>query len=350
MKEISCGSGGNCGGTQIDKNFIDFVISILGKKFVKSFEKDCPSDWFNFMTEFELKKKATNLGSTTGITMQLSWSMAEKYTQITGLKIQDTIQENSHKGISFKSGNIVFSQDVVRAFFNPVIENIISHIQSQLDEHPQLGDLDYFLLVGGFAESNILYERLESAFSTTAHIISPHSAGLAIIKGAVTFGHNPKAIVERIARKTYGQSICLPFDYEKHDLKKQFWHEEEETNYCKQIFEVLMEKGQTVKCEDVKSFYLAPLYSTSKSVQTRILSSDRKDIVYSDEPGIEEIGRLKIDVPLSLSKRRIETKVYFGSTEIEIQLSDISRKNGDSAKCQIDFLTDKVEYYDDDYD
>ena len=180
MKEIACGSGGNWGGTQIDKNFIDFITSILGREFVESFEKECPSDWLDFMTEFELKKKATNLDSTTGIRMQLSWAMAEKYTEMTGLKIPDTIQKNSHKGILFKSGNIIFTQDVVLALFNPVIENIISHIQKQLDEHPQLGDLDYLLLVGGFAESNILYKRLESAFSTTARIISPHSAGLKI--------------------------------------------------------------------------------------------------------------------------------------------------------------------------
>ena len=336
LKEIACGSGGNWGGTEVDKIFIGLIMKILDKRFVEYFEKTCAPNWLDFMLQFEFKKKLGN--SATQIILDITYEMAEKYKEITGLNIKDTIQEKSYMGISFNNGKIILSTDVVLKLYSPVIENIKSHIQYQLNNQPQLAQLDYFLLVGGFAESTLLYEILKSTFSTVAPVISPSEAGLAIIKGAVTYGLNPKTIVERIARKTYGKTVLLPYNSEKHDSKKKFWHEEMKEYYCDDVFLKLIEKGQSIKADEVKTFYSSPLYRTHTGATTQIFASNRIDIVHTDEPGVEKIGHLSIDMPLSSSERTIETKVHFGLTEIDVSFSDISIKDGETVKCAIDFL------------
>ena len=90
---MACGSGGSWQGTHIDKIFIGLIIKTLGKTLVESFEKQCPSSWFEFILQFEMKKKSTNLSLAKGINLDISYEMAEKYTEITGSNIEDVIQK-----------------------------------------------------------------------------------------------------------------------------------------------------------------------------------------------------------------------------------------------------------------
>ena len=93
-----------------------------------------------------------------------------------------------------------------------------------------------------------------------------------------------------------------------------------------------------MKADDVKTFYSSPLYKTCTSAGTGIFTSNRVDNVHTDEPGVEERGYLGTTMPLPSSERTIETKVYFGLTEIDVLFSDISTKDGETGKCTIDFL------------
>jgi molecular chaperone DnaK (HSP70) len=51
-------------------------------------------------------------------------------------------------------------------------------------------------MVGGFSESQMLQEHVKSTFPHKTVII-PEDAGLAVLKGAVQFGFNPKVINPR---------------------------------------------------------------------------------------------------------------------------------------------------------
>jgi hypothetical protein len=58
-------------------------------------------------------------------------------------------------------------------------------------------------MVGGFSQSPVLYDRMESAFPNM-EVICPQDAVLAIVKGAVMFGNNPRLIQERISQEHTG--------------------------------------------------------------------------------------------------------------------------------------------------
>jgi hypothetical protein len=47
-------------------------------------------------------------------------------------------------------------------------------------------------------------------------VICPQEAVLAIVKGAVMFGNNPRLIQERITPRTYGICVNEPFDSTQH--------------------------------------------------------------------------------------------------------------------------------------
>jgi molecular chaperone DnaK (HSP70) len=53
-------------------------------------------------------------------------------------------------------------------------------------------------MVGGFSESPIMQSAIKEAFSTKKVII-PDEAGLAVLKGAVMYGHKPQTISVRVS-------------------------------------------------------------------------------------------------------------------------------------------------------
>ncbi|KAH3788771.1 hypothetical protein DPMN_166919 [Dreissena polymorpha] len=74
-------------------------------------------------------------------------------------------------------------------------------------------------MVGGYSESPLLAETMREKFPRLT-IIVPTDAGLAVLKGAIIFGHLPTSISERVSKYTYGVSSCVPFDKDKHPIER----------------------------------------------------------------------------------------------------------------------------------
>ena len=62
-------------------------------------------------------------------------------------------------------------------------------------------NLKMIVLVGGFSGCKIIQDNIKSSFPNH-RVIIPEDAELAVLKGAVLFGHKPDYIVARIARYT----------------------------------------------------------------------------------------------------------------------------------------------------
>jgi hypothetical protein len=74
----------------------------------------------------------------------------------------------------------------------------------------------WFVDGGGFSGCKILQDKIRSFFPNY-HVIVPEDAELAVLKGAVLFGHKPDYIVARIARYTYGVSVMNDFNPAIHE-------------------------------------------------------------------------------------------------------------------------------------
>ena len=106
-----------------------------------------------------------------------------------------------------------------RFFFGGIVEKITSHVEGLLRD-PKLAKCEYLFMVGGFSESRLLQNEMKKRFSKRLFI--PSDTQLAVLKGAVLFGHYPTEITSRIARKTYGYGTNAVFDPKIHEPARQF--------------------------------------------------------------------------------------------------------------------------------
>ena len=74
----------------------------------------------------------------------------------------------------------------MRQLFNPVLDDIISHLSNLLAK-PELSGVKFAFLVGGFSDSAVLQERIKGHFGQAYRILIPHCASLAIVQGAEAF-------------------------------------------------------------------------------------------------------------------------------------------------------------------
>ena len=153
-------------------------------------------------------------------------------------------------GVSFKEGNLVIDHKVAHELFSSVTK-IIEHVQSKLSKIP---DVKYILLVGGYGMCEMLKEKCKAEFGHKANILTPHEAQLAIVKGAVLFGHNPLQISSRIARFTYGTDVRTLFKDGVHSPEKKVV-DNECNEMCTDCFDVFITKDEKVNTGE-KSFFL----------------------------------------------------------------------------------------------
>lgn len=340
MIELICATGGHWGGNEVDKNFENYMTDILGQDFMEVYKRDCPSQWLDIMNNFERKKRSTNMDyeQVPKISISLPWSMAQKYKEETGENIEMILKNASEKGLVFKQGNIIMNGDTVRVFFKNIIDNIVNHIRETLQKE-DLEILQYMVLVGGFSESKFLFHRLKEEFSSSVcKVISPQSANLSIIKGAVLFGHKPQIIAARRSRKTYGCGVDGPFIYGKHKPERVYTDIYGKLR-CRGLFEVIASKGESVSLFHCKVFNFHTDNFTEVEVGTQIYATDRTDVMYADEHGLTKIGSIKTDVSQNRESRiDLEIRVYFGQTEIVIETENKNIDDGDIITSSIDFL------------
>lgn len=87
---------------------------------------------------------------------------------------------------------------IMKSFFKTAVETIVLEISNVL-QNLERTNLNTILLVGGFSESPLVQKIIRQNFPDM-HIISPEDPVLAVLKGAVLFGHKPDFITSRFTR------------------------------------------------------------------------------------------------------------------------------------------------------
>lgn len=234
--------------------------------------------------------------------------------------------------------DIVINQSKVCDMYHELTKLIIPHIEKVLDS-PKAEGLKQIFLVGGFAESDFLKKAITGALFKQV-VLTPKHSITAVLRGAVMFGLNPEKIASRIARKTYGYGIIHVFEEGKHPESKKL-ADESGAYYCDDILSKMILKDEEVKVGDFKTFTFFPFSSKTLTVNQPLYTTDNDNAYYTDDDDVHKIGEINIEMldTDGGTKREIESKVYFGGTEIKIESRDI-RPEAKSAKATINFLCD----------
>ena len=289
------------------------------------------------MVHFEKVKKVFKADGKARISIPIRYEMQGILEEIYGKRIKEILKDKTDKGIAFVSGNMVIQHKQALELFEPVIRYIVNHLRELLLK-PNLRDINYIFLVGGFSECTILQEEIKKAFddgTTTLKVLTPSSAQLAVVKGAVLYGHQPHEIKTRRARFTYGSAVSVPFDPLIHDrMYKRI--SALGVARCDDIFRVYIEQGEPIKPGSKRTFTVnAPVDSIEESISLlRLDGPPRKPVQYINVAGIKDLGQIQMSTPATAGNREIEVTLDFSGTELNVSAMFVATRQRVSARFQ----------------
>jgi len=289
---------------------------------------DAMHDYIDLLREFEYKKRNIFSDTTGPVTLRVSAALQEFHdkneeenvaTKIARMKIGDSVK--------MLRDRLRVSADIARGWFQKPIDSTIRHITGILAE-PDMGEVNTVLLVGGFAECTLVQEAVKKAVGERTVII-PKEAGLAVLKGAVRFGHQPRLVTARCPQYTYGFAVTHHFDESEHSLEKMVigTYGDKLVDNC---FEKVLEIGKPVEVgKDVK----APsrrLLNKQGGTGFRIYASTERNPKYVTDPSCKLVGELNVyeDAPgETWEDNEIEIYLAMGDTELTASVKIL--KTGD---------------------
>ncbi|XP_052284848.1 heat shock 70 kDa protein 12A-like isoform X2 [Dreissena polymorpha] len=316
LKEIEKASGGAWGGTQVNLEFERLIDTIAGCSVVNALKEEFMDDYLDLMATFELKKR--EFKDSSEVLLRYPSSLKKLVKKLTDSSLEEQIEKSIYKGkISRNRDKLSIEYNVMASLFESTINNIIEHLSTLICNHADR-QIGHIVMVGGFSESPLLQRRIKEAFRGQ-HIIIPAEASLAVLKGAVIFGHNKQSIVSRIARFTYGISSGIPFNEYIHPVNR-LYIEKDNTKLCVGVFSKLVTVGQSIPVEDAAgSNNYGPLDDRTYATPI-IYATKEKKPMFTDDPGCFRVGEMYVNFEDRNGKVGSATiSMYFGGTEITVK-------------------------------
>lgn len=336
LKELHKASGGAWGAVGVDKEFENLLVKIFGIDFVVSFKNTKPAGWVDLMIAFEAKKRTASPTKSNPLNISLPFSFIEHFSKLKGHTIEQAIKRFGNKDVRWSSqGMLRLSPGAMHALFDPVMREIIKHINDLLKK-PELEGVKFMFLVGGFAESPLLQNEIRMAFSTQLHVIIPQDVGLTILKGAVMFGLDPTVVRVRRSALTYGVGVLNKFIPGKHPPNKR--KEKEGVEWCTDIFDTFVTVDQSIALGEKVTRSYTPAKSYQTSTIIGLFCSDKEHNMFTTDPGVRRCGELYLEMPdiTGGKSRELQATMMFGDTEIKVHAVDLTSRK--TAIAKIDFL------------
>ncbi|OWF51207.1 heat shock 70 kDa protein 12B-like [Mizuhopecten yessoensis] len=333
LEEVFKASGGAWGGTKVDESFLQLLVEVVGTNVMKTFKENYPGDELELFREFETKKRTITNSCSNRVTLRMPIQLDEAYEEEFGTTLKETIKQTNFKGkMNWTGDKLRVDPEIIRNLFALSADSIVQHVRDLL-KNEACRNVNTLLMVGGFSECVLIQDAIKSNLSDK-RVIIPEEAGLAVVKGAVLFGHNPLTIISRKSKYTYGISITRNFK-SGDPVEKRI--NVRGIDKCSTVFSKHVEVNQTVSVgEALETQTYRPLYADSTSVVVKIFTSDDENPRYTTDPLCNYLG--KIDVPLSPGSDEntvIEVKMTFGDTELAVEACE---ENGRPLMATFDFL------------
>ncbi|XP_062257391.1 heat shock 70 kDa protein 12A isoform X2 [Platichthys flesus] len=330
--------GGPYGSIGIDYEFEKLLCKIFGQDFIDQFKIKRPAAWVDLMIAFESRKRAAAPERTNPLNINLPFSFIDYYKKFRGHTVEHALRKSNVDFVKWSSqGMLRMSPDAMNSLFKPTIDHIIQHL-TELFEKPEVSDIKFLFLVGGFAESPLLQHAVQNMLQGRSRIIIPHDVGLTILKGAVLFGLDPSIIKVRRSPLTYGVGVLNRFVEGKHPPEKLLV--KDGTRWCTDVFDTFIAADQSVALGEMVKRSYTPAKPSQQVIVIHVYCSEKERAGFISEPGVRKCGTLRLDVSGTEStapRREIQTLMQFGDTEIRAMAVDVS--TGRTVKASIDFLS-----------
>jgi len=336
VKQIYRASGEGLGGTTVDKAFNQLLIDFFGSNILQKCKEQSMSEYICLLRQFELKKRAFNPEAKDDIIIGLPLIILELFdervskefpSQNISSSAKEMISESRSRYIEstdfcdlikVKKDKMHINAELFKQLFENTLKGIIKHIRNVLTNIRK--KIPIIVLVGGFSESNMIQEKIRKTFPKKI-IISPPEASLAVLKGAVLFGHNPCVIKSRIMKYTYGVECSkYPFVKGKHPEKLKKWVNGHWS--CSKCFDPFVSADEEISVGNtVTKIYNLNGEDAKDGVNIYSSSSTPKYIAEC-----ERIGSILLEYPEGgwSTGTKLIVNMKFGGTEFTVSVTDTS--------------------------
>ena len=323
------------GGTTVDKAFESFLETIGGKGILKTFKSSFMEDYLNLFTEFEAKKRDGGTDIKIRVTVPLELENLIKKTR--KKTIGKTLEDSEYKGVvTYKTKKLTFEPSVFKSFFKEAEEGVIKCVDDTL-KNDCCADLSDIIMVGGFSESKLIQKSLRDKFQKhKITFLIPDEPGLAVLKGAVYFGHLPNAISRRVSRYTYGVQICRKFVPGKDPESRKITLGG--VDRCMGVLHPIIRRGDRIEAGLERPHAFQTLQHKGGKFNCGFYVSDKRDTQFVDDKDCRLLGTLTVDIPNTKREHppEIEETFIFGETELTFRAKLLG--SGLPIECSFDML------------
>lgn len=322
LKEICRASGGDCGGISVDNSFYQIFIKLLGAPLLNIMKQEDPSAHLDIFRELEVIKRTVDTTNQDKVTMAIPRAILDDICKKHLNKdFAAVIKASAYKdSMIVRYDKLRIETDLIKNLFEEASQKIIQLIDDALNDE-NAGSVLVILLVGGFSDCKIIQDEIKAKFPKM-RVIVPEEAGLAVLKGAVLFGHRPEQIVSRIVRYTYGVQYRPRFDPVIHDPARRI------VTYgiarCIDAFDIFVRSNSEVMLGSSIRKEFSTVREFQEFVSFPVFQTIQQSPKYTDEDSCTYIGTLRLAIPNPSGRfRDLDVEFVFGHTELKVIGYDI---------------------------
>ena len=324
INELAPPSGGNCGGFAVNEKFESMLQDIFGVSDVKfkEIKQKHARQWMKMVwRDFEQSKCDVKPNETTAsITIDIHKFICEEVKNLKGKSVESLVEAYKKMDVEWDEENgIVLPYSTICSLYRPTLTEITNLIDKVLS-HSE--NIKMVLLVGGFAESALLYEEIKDSCkrnysARNLEVKRTHQPVFSVATGAVIFGLNKDIIKSRVMKHSIGVEACVEFqegDDQQNVIEsggqkyrtKAFWH--------------LVKANQSVYTGMPSEYIFRPLTEEQRVCVISIYESPKENVKCIVEDGCQAMGKIEIEVPKCTEdqSREIKLVIDFAKTEYDV--------------------------------
>ncbi|XP_056010525.1 uncharacterized protein LOC125681968 isoform X4 [Ostrea edulis] len=332
MKQLYRAFGGEWGGNMINQKVWEVLVNIFGRDVIEAF-KNQTADSMEMEYNIEIKKRVCTPESQ--LQLPIFPSLTNLCQSLKKKTYKELVKDSRYADIvKVRTGKLVFTPEMVEQIFEMALTNLFVKVDKVL-KNPNTTEVKDIILVGGFAQSEVIVKQFKRRFSKY-QIIIPTDPELAVMKGAVMFGQDINIITSRISPHTYGFDVMHYFQDGSDPQNKR--KKIDGTPYCYDIFEKMVAIGESVDVGKTVEKEVFASASDMTKMSLKFYQSDIENPQFVTDPGCECIGELLVDMPDKTggTERSVMVSIKFGETEIMV--CGVDRTTGKRQETKLDLL------------
>ncbi|KAL4230258.1 hypothetical protein ACF0H5_010644 [Mactra antiquata] len=330
LEEISPANGGKWGGTCIDRAFMDLLYDIYGQDVVQKLKSENVDDYLELLREIESKKKTVSPTKTTQLKLRVPLKLNQIYEAENNKRVNDKLIPKLDGRVLLKDDKLLFDDELIKHIFEKTTGKIVGHLKQFLSKETRT-----IIMVGGFSESQMLFNVIQDAFKDYK-VISPPEAELSVLKGAVLYGHKCDDISIRVSPYTYGCKAVCDYDPAK-DERRRMYLDDDGNPQVDGVFMKLIQINERIPVNNETRSRTARPSGNNTTFDLKLFASSDPDPTYVDESSCFPVGSVNVDCrddDGDVGSAKVSLK--FGGTEVEARA--VLKSNGRLTTTTFNFL------------